>query len=57
MKYVLALPVALLLCTPSIPAADQEFKPGEWVQLFNGKDLTGLALRDYYDIRRITFKR
>lgn len=41
MKYVLALPVALLLCTPSIPAADQEFKPGEWVQLFNGKDLTG----------------
>ena len=36
MKHVLTLPVALLLCAPSIPAAEQEFKPGAWVQLFNG---------------------
>lgn len=35
--------VTLALCCMSdlTMAADQEFKPGEWVSLFNGKDLTG----------------
>lgn len=31
----------LLLATTVCSAADQEFKAGEWVSLFNGKDMTG----------------
>ncbi len=32
---------AITLFTVSVSAADKEYKPGEWVSLFNGKDLTG----------------
>lgn len=31
----------VMLAATVCPAADQEFKTGEWVSLFNGKDMTG----------------
>lgn len=31
----------MMLCVSVGHAADPEFKPGQWVSLFNGKDLTG----------------
>ncbi len=39
MKPIVIL--SLMLATTVCAAADQEFKTGEWVSLFNGKDMTG----------------